>query len=44
MKIRLGQKFLVWVKILGWGENFGLGQKFWVGVKILGLGEDFGFG
>ena len=27
-KFRFGQKFMVWVKMLGSGENVGFGQKF----------------
>ncbi len=35
--LRLGRKFLVQVKILGSGKNYGFGQKNWV------PGENFGF-
>ena len=47
---RFGQKFWVWAKILGLGENFGLtgnfrlGQKILVRAKMLGSGKNFGFG
>ena len=39
----MGRKFLVWVKILGPGKNYGFGRKIWVWA-ILGLGKNFRFG